>query len=332
MPNCNKTFFLIFVYIDENNKIKILHDMQNTFDIAEFIIPEIYTLHKNGQYCLMSQKGSNNTSYNFLIVSLGAKDKFFKQTIKNYLTTLRTLANIINEQNIINLNLSLDLYLDQELIKILQLPTIIEDNATSNKDNEIKYIEYTLFHLCNFMYSFKTLKTNNNSDVNVNSKNHIHDAQTNKSLEHLNINIYNNQYQKSNSNEEYNLLTALYNAKALIDGAFIIKNLANTPANLMTPFYLSKAAEDMVKSLKNHVRNDISIEILDKEAISKLGMNTFLAVAQGSVNEAKFIKMYYNGNKNNTQPVVLIGKGISFDSGGLSLKPAESMETMKFDM
>ena len=72
--------------------------------------------------------------------------------------------------------------------------------------------------------------------------------------------------------------------------------------------------------------------LLDKKDIEKLNMNTFLAVAKGSLEEPKFIKMKYKGTKDKQKPIVLVGKGITFDSGGISIKPSANMDEMKFDM
>ncbi len=100
------------------------------------------------------------------------------------------------------------------------------------------------------------------------------------------------------------------------------RDLANTPAQIATPTKLSEIAKDL---------EGIETKVFDKEEIARMGMGAYLAVGQGSVQPPKFIHMKYTG-KNIKKKIALIGKGICFDSGGLDIKPASSMLTMKDDM
>lgn len=100
------------------------------------------------------------------------------------------------------------------------------------------------------------------------------------------------------------------------------RDLANTPAQIATPTKLSEIAKDL---------EGIETKVFDKEEIARMGMGAYLAVGQGSVQPPKFIHMKYTG-KNVKKKIALIGKGICFDSGGLDIKPASSMLTMKDDM
>lgn len=101
------------------------------------------------------------------------------------------------------------------------------------------------------------------------------------------------------------------------------RDLVNTPANDMTPLHLANAA----LSLK---RKNLSVKVLGKRDAQRLGMGSYLSVAHGSHQPLKFIILEYRGAEGS--PVVLIGKSITFDSGGISLKPADGMERMKYDM
>jgi leucyl aminopeptidase len=101
------------------------------------------------------------------------------------------------------------------------------------------------------------------------------------------------------------------------------RDLVNTPSNDMTPTHLAKDALSLRKK-------QLSVKVLDKNDVKKLGMGAFLAVARGSHEKPQFIIVDYKGSKD--APVVLIGKAITFDSGGLSIKPSEGMEKMKHDM
>ena len=100
------------------------------------------------------------------------------------------------------------------------------------------------------------------------------------------------------------------------------RDLANTPAQIATPAKLAEIAKDI---------NGIETKIYEKDEIEKMGMGAFLAVGQGSVNPPKFIHMKYTCD-NPKKRIAIIGKGICFDSGGLDIKPASSMLTMKDDM
>lgn len=105
------------------------------------------------------------------------------------------------------------------------------------------------------------------------------------------------------------------------------RNLANTPASEMMPIDLLKAAKNNLKGMK-----DVKVQVVEESEAKKLGMGLYLAVGQGSVNASKLIIINYSGAKKTDKPTVLIGKGICYDTGGLSLKPAKSMLGMEMDM
>lgn len=105
------------------------------------------------------------------------------------------------------------------------------------------------------------------------------------------------------------------------------RHLGNTPPHIMTPEFLAKEAKKLEK-----VSEKITVEVLSQKEIEKLKMGCFLGVAQGSVLPPKFIIIEYMAGKKSEQPTVLVGKGITFDSGGISLKPGDYLMDMKFDM
>jgi leucyl aminopeptidase len=107
-------------------------------------------------------------------------------------------------------------------------------------------------------------------------------------------------------------------------GQSLCRGLQVLPGNLCTPSYLAARAEELAR------RHGMSITVLDRAALEEEGMRALLAVAQGSAQEPRFIAMEYRGGSG--KPVVLIGKGVTFDTGGISIKPAPQMEEMKFDM
>ncbi len=111
-----------------------------------------------------------------------------------------------------------------------------------------------------------------------------------------------------------------------IAGIEFAKEWGNRPANHATPDLLGKAAKSLSK-YKN-----ISVDVLGLKEVAKLGMGSFMSVAQGSDQPLRFIVLKYNGAAKTVAPTVLVGKGITFDTGGISLKPAPEMDEMKFDM
>lgn len=119
----------------------------------------------------------------------------------------------------------------------------------------------------------------------------------------------------------------LLRARALVAGIELTKEWANRPANHATPTMLGTAALALAKAHKR-----MRCQVLEKKQIEKLGMGSFLSVTQGSTEPPQFIVLEYSGAAKSQPPIVLIGKGISFDSGGISLKPAPDMDEMKFDM
>ena len=116
-------------------------------------------------------------------------------------------------------------------------------------------------------------------------------------------------------------------AAASARGMELTKTLANLPGNICTPTYLAAQALALDKAHKK-----IKTTVLEEKDMRKLGMGAFLAVTRGSEQPAKLITLEYNGADKKQKPIVLVGKGITFDSGGISLKPGAEMDEMKYDM
>ena len=114
--------------------------------------------------------------------------------------------------------------------------------------------------------------------------------------------------------------------QAIAKGANLTKDLGNLPPNYCTPTYLGSVAKKIAKD------NQMKVKVLGKNEISKLKMGSFLSVAKGSREEPKFIVLEHMKGKKNEKPIVLVGKGITFDAGGISLKPGLNMDEMKWDM
>jgi len=113
---------------------------------------------------------------------------------------------------------------------------------------------------------------------------------------------------------------------AIVDGVTLARELGNRPGNHCTPTMLAAEARQLGKA------EGLKVEVLDRKEIEALGMGSFLAVAQGSDEPPRLIVMHYHGAAKSQAPLVLVGKGITFDSGGISLKPGAEMDEMKFDM
>ncbi|PYP53643.1 MAG: leucyl aminopeptidase [Gemmatimonadetes bacterium] len=118
----------------------------------------------------------------------------------------------------------------------------------------------------------------------------------------------------------------LASGQAMGEGQSLARRLAMMPGNLCTPDYLVQTASDIAK------RYGMGITVLGRREMEVEKMGSFLAVAQGTPQDPKLIALEYKGGKPNAKPVVLVGKGLCFDSGGISIKPAQGMEFMKFDM
>lgn len=114
-------------------------------------------------------------------------------------------------------------------------------------------------------------------------------------------------------------------ALATVNGMELARILGDMPSNICTPTYLAQTAQSMAKEFA------LECEVLEEFDMLALGMGSLLSVSQGSIESPKLINLSYKGN-DNARPIVLVGKGVTFDSGGISLKPSVNMDEMKYDM
>ena len=119
---------------------------------------------------------------------------------------------------------------------------------------------------------------------------------------------------------------ALAQGLAIGEGVALARTLGNLPGNVCTPAHLAEAAQQIADE------HQLDCRILEQVDMEALGMHSLLSVAKGSRQAPKLIVMHYRGGKPGDKPVVLVGKGVTFDTGGISLKPGEGMDEMKFDM
>jgi len=126
--------------------------------------------------------------------------------------------------------------------------------------------------------------------------------------------------------EEKAAKLAAKQATALANGMDLTRDLGNLPGNVCTPTYLAATAKKLARDWK------LKVEVLGQRQIEALKMGSFLSVTKGSVEPPQFIVLHYEGGSAKAAPIVLVGKGITFDTGGISLKPGEGMDEMKYDM
>lgn len=120
---------------------------------------------------------------------------------------------------------------------------------------------------------------------------------------------------------------AIRHGTAIGDGVTLARELANLPGNICHPTYLADQAEALAARF-----DKLSVEVLEEAQMEELGMGALLSVSRGSRQPAKLIVFHYQGAAADQRPVVLVGKGLTFDAGGISIKPATDMDEMKFDM
>jgi len=124
-----------------------------------------------------------------------------------------------------------------------------------------------------------------------------------------------------------NLKKSFQQGEAIANGIKLAKNLGNLPSNICTPTYLAKTASDLSKKNKK-----LNVKIHNEKEMKSMGMHCLLSVGSGSEEPSKLITIKYNGASKSDKPIVLVGKGITFDTGGISIKPSNAMDEMKYDM
>ncbi len=172
---------------------------------------------------------------------------------------------------------------------------IISDSVDTNYNN---FLGYFLHGLKLKSYEFKKYKTKNKDKI-------------------ISINITGNKNKPSNQTQ--------LKFKALEEGTFYARDLVSEPGNILHP-------DEYAKRLVSLKKNGLKVNIYDEKKLKKLGMNALLGVGQGSIRGSYLVTMEWNGGKNNSKPLAFVGKGVCFDTGGYSLKPAKFMEDMTYDM
>ena len=133
-------------------------------------------------------------------------------------------------------------------------------------------------------------------------------------------------YLHSNKKDIKEIQKGLKKGQAIAKGVDLTKDLGNLPPNICTPTFLANSAKKLAREYK------MKATVLEQKQIEKLKMGSFLSVAKGSREAPKFIVIEHLKGPKNKKPIVLVGKGITFDAGGISIKPSPDMDEMKYDM
>jgi len=170
------------------------------------------------------------------------------------------------------------------------------------KTSQASVVKETTQALCNQPYAFTQCKSGNPSSSN--------------SISDVSVLV-----------SDPSLESAMLQGQAIALGMSLTKDLSNLPGNICTPSYLAQQALELEQT-----SDKLSVDILEESDMQELGMGSFLSVSLGSREPAKLIVMKYSGASDDQQPVVYVGKGLTFDAGGISIKSAAGMDEMKYDM
>ena len=255
-------------------------------------------------------------------IILFCDEKFNLSGIKNHIAKneIKSLYQLIKFKNLKKTIISFDLNSKKKIILISLKKNIKESEAVNlgaifyDKLKDDIQIEYSL----------------NSDSLSKNSKNFLSNF-----LHGLKLKSYTFEKYKSKKNKKIitiNLFGKLKPSKkeqikftAIEEGNFLTRDLVSEPGNVLHP-------DEYAKRLKSLSKFGLKITVYDEKKLKKLGMNTLLGVGQGSVRGSYLVTMEWKGLKDKSKPLAFVGKGVCFDTGGISLKPAKFMEDMTYDM
>ena len=260
-------------------------------------------------------KGQNLAFFNTKGVNFNKYENLLKKGSLNEI--LRKAQKEGNKKNLVK---SYDINVNQKLIII----TIKDDQ----KSNDIENIGSSFYdHIkANNIYNITVIEPEiSNVD--------IHDFLHGAKLKSYNFNIYKTSAKKKDifklsivsKNNSLEKKSKLNNLKSLAEGVFFTRDLVSEPGNVLTP-------DEYAKRLTKLKKYGLKITVYDDKKLKELGMNALLGVGKGSVCGSYLVTMEWKGAKNNSKPLAFVGKGVCFDTGGISLKPARFMEDMTYDM
>ena len=240
----------------------------------------------------------NISNNEFLYISDLLKNSDFKKNLLVFEINSKKKIILISIKN--NLKISDIENLGAELFGRLSKEKNIEyslntDSVVGKYDN---FVGHFLHGLKLKSYEFKKYKTKKKSNKIV-------------------INVFGSKNKPSSQNQ--------LKFKAIEEGTFYARDLVSEPGNILHP-------DEYAKRLTSLKKDGLKVNIFDKKKLKKLGMNALLGVGMGSIRGSYLVTMEWNGAKNNSKPLAFVGKGVTFDTGGSSLKPARFMEDMTYDM
>ncbi|HYN53595.1 MAG TPA: leucyl aminopeptidase, partial [Methylotenera sp.] len=251
--------------------------------------------------CLMLHNVPGTLSERVLLVGLGKANEF---NDKQFYQVVRASIKALAASNA-----------HDAVTFLAELPV----NQLTTRRKVAHLVEATL----DATYKFDAIKRKKDDDKKEDGKDvkkeHGHKVAEKKGIKKIAINV-------SHADEIKDAEAGTADGKALAAGVSLAKDLGNLPPNVCTPTYLAETAESLGE------KYEFKVKVLDRDELKKLGMGSFLGVAQGSEEPPKFIIMQHLKGKKDQKPVVLVGKGITFDTGGVSLKPGSEMDEMKYDM
>ena len=248
------------------------------------------------------------------------------------------------------------IFLKQKNIKISKLKPLVKSVFSNKLFNEKKFLQRDyqnksfIFVNCinlkisldfekvgSSLYEFlkdnkienSSIIDNNNALTNLQFEKILHGIQ----LKSYEFKIYKTDKKKQNLNINLNIFGStekktnlLRNKlKALLDGVFLTRDLVSEPGNILHP-------DEYAKRIAKLRKFGLKVTIYDQKRLKKLGFNALLGVGQGSIRGSYLVTMEWYGSKNKSKPLAFVGKGVCFDTGGISLKPAKFMEDMTYDM
>ena len=256
-------------------------------------------------------------------IVLFTDDKFNTNTLKKYLSDLEfSYVNDLLKSSDLKKNLFV---FEVNSKKKIVLISIKKDLKTSDVENLGAEFYKRINHGKNCEYSI------NSDSVNVKYKNFIGYFLHGLKLKSYEFNKYKTKKDKFlfsinilGNKKKYSTQSQL-KFKALEEGTFFARDLVSEPGNILHP-------DEYAKRLTSLKKDGLKVNIYDEKKLKKMGMNALLGVGMGSIRGSYLVTMEWNGAKNNSKPLAFVGKGVTFDTGGYSLKPARFMEDMTYDM
>ena len=254
---------------------------------------------KNNEVILIKQKYIKSKALKLLSNTVLSSKLFIEQNflLKDYNNKSYIFVNCINSK------VSLDFEKLGSKFYVFLKDNKIENTIISEANNTLtrSQLEKFLHGAQLKSYEFNIYKTD---------KKKIRDK-------NINLTVFGNSIQKTN------LLR--YKLKALLEGVFLTRDLVSEPGNILHP-------DEYAKRIIKLRKFGLKVTVYDQKKLKKLGFNALLGVGQGSIRGSYLVTMEWNGNKNKSKPLAFVGKGVCFDTGGISLKPAKFMEDMTYDM